>query len=113
MKKSKRVMRRVILSRLFDNLQEHYLLDYTREWFVNLSLHEIDAILAFKSETVLDELRHALDRLEDGRFGICISCKGEINQQTLDSDPAQRVCSDCENTLAHHGIIQSSSHVIA
>jgi len=105
-------MRRAILSRLFDTLQEHYTIDYTKDWFVNLSLHEIDAILAFKSETVLDELRNALDRLEEGRFGICISCKTEISQQTLDTDPTQRVCSGCESALAHHGIIQSGTHVI-
>lgn len=112
MKKSKRVMRRAILSRLFDTLQEHYAIDYTRDWFVNLSLHEIDAILAFKSETTLDELRQALDRLEEGRFGICISCKEELSSQTLNDDPARRICSNCENTLAHHGIIHGGTHVI-
>lgn len=105
-------MRHVILSRLFDTLQERYVIDYTKEWFVKLSLHEIDAVMAFKSDASLDELRLALDRLEEGRFGICISCKTEISQQTLDTDPTQRICLHCENTLAHHGIIHGRTHVI-
>ena len=105
-------MRRVILSRLFENLQEHYELDYPREWFVDgkLSLHEIDAILAFKSETSLDELRQALDRLEDGTFGICLSCKGEISQHSLDLDPVQRICADCEKQLTRHMLHEVGSH---
>jgi RNA polymerase-binding transcription factor DksA len=112
MKKSKRAMRRAILSRLFENLQEHYALDYPREWFVDgqLSLHEIDAILAFKGEASLDELRQALDRLEEGTFGICISCKGEISQHDLDLDPVQRICMECEKQLTHHMLPEVGAH---
>ena len=105
-------MRRAILSRLFDILQEHYPTEYTREWFVSRPLHEIDAVLAFKSETLLDELRQALDRLEEGKFGICISCKGEISQEILDAEPTQRLCQVCENTLARHGIVAAGMHMI-
>ena len=105
-------MRRAILSRLFDDLQEHYALEYPKEWFVDghLSLHEIDAILSFKSESSLEELRQALDRLEEGTFGICISCKGEIGQRALDLDPVQRICADCEKELTHHVVHEFGSH---
>ena len=111
--KSKRAMRRVILSRLFDTLQEHYPVEFTKEWFSSLSPHEVDAILSFKSGPTLEELRQALDRLEDGTFGVCISCKEEIGQKVLDSDPARRICFDCENALSHHVYASAASHLTA
>lgn len=103
MNKSKRVMRRAILSKLFDSLEEQGTVFHPRESFLNgdLSIHEIDALLAFKSNAQLEELRHALDRLESGTYGICISCKSSISQDVLDADPAQRVCSSCEQRLLH------------
>ncbi len=96
-------MRRAVLDKLFDHLEESYGIDWTRESFVDdqLSLHQIDAILAFKSDPTLDELRGALDRIEAGTFGECISCKQVISQDVLDSDPTRRVCSGCEVEISH------------
>jgi RNA polymerase-binding transcription factor DksA len=96
-------MRRVILSNLFDHLQEHYTTGWSKEMFVDgqLSIHQIDAAIAFKSDQRLVELRNALDRLEGGTYGVCISCKGAISQAILDSDPAQRVCAACEEEISH------------
>ncbi len=103
MTKSKRVMRRLVLSRLYDYLQDQYTVLYPRDMFINgeLSIHDIDALLAFKSDVQLEELRHALDRLENGTFGVCISCKSSINQDVLDGDPTQRICSSCEQKFVH------------
>lgn len=103
MKKSKRIIRRQILSRMYDFLQDQYAIFYPRETFLNgeLPTHDLDALLAFKSDSHLDELRHALDRLEDGSYGICLNCKVLINQHILDHDPVQRICSECEQKLFH------------
>lgn len=103
MRKSKRAMRRAVLDKLFGHLEESYGIDWTRESFVDgqLNVHQIDAILAFKSDPILDELRGALDRLEAGTFGVCISCKKPMSQEVLDSDPARRVCSGCEVEISH------------
>lgn len=103
MKKSKRMVRRQILSRLYDFLQDQYSIFYPRETFLNgeLPIHDLDALLAFKSDSQLDELRRALDRLEDGTYGICLSCKIPIAQETLDRDPAQRICNACEKKFLH------------
>jgi RNA polymerase-binding transcription factor DksA len=107
MTKSKRVMRRLILSRLCDHLREQYADLYPLEMLQDgeLSVHQLDAFLAFKSDPVLEELRLALERLEEGTFGICLSCKGPISQEVLDRDPTQRICSMCEQQFvaaAHH-----------
>jgi len=98
MKRSRRAMRRVVLYRMFDILEQSYGIDVNREEFVGdrMSLHEIDAALAFKSDSRLDELRGALERLDDGSFGVCIGCKTEIDWKLLDKEPARRMCEKCE-----------------
>jgi RNA polymerase-binding transcription factor DksA len=109
--KSKRVMRRAILVRLFDHLQDAYELDCPRESFVSgqLALREIDALLAFKSDPRIEELRGALDRLEQGSFGICIACKHEIDSELLEVDPAMRLCEQCERLYSHMRLITQQS----
>ena len=103
MKKSKRLIRRQILSRMYDFLQDQYAIFYSRETFLSgdLPIHDIDALLAFKSDSHLEELRSALDRLEDGSYGICIGCKGQVSQEMLDRDPVQRICGECEQKFFH------------
>jgi RNA polymerase-binding transcription factor DksA len=112
MTKSKRVMRRLILSKLYDSLQDQYTDFYSRDTFINgeLTFHQLDALLAFKSDPQLEDLRHALDRLEDGSYGICLSCKSSINQELLDDDPTQRVCSSCEQKFIHVATAQYFQH---
>lgn len=107
MTKSNRVMRRMILTKLVDHLRERYA-EFPGDEMVegDLSLHDLDALLAFKGDPELEELRNALVRLENGTYGICLSCKGPISQEVLDNDPTQRVCSMCEQKFiatVHHG----------
>jgi RNA polymerase-binding transcription factor DksA len=111
MKRSRRAMRRVVLSRLFDILEQTYGIDENREEFVSerVSLHEIDAVLAFKSDPHLEELRGALDRIDDGSFGVCIGCKTQIAQRLLDEEPARRICEKCEKEYNR----SSSAHMEA
>ncbi len=103
MRQDKKHIRRVILSKLFDYLEQQFAVTWSRESFLSgqLTDHQIDAALAFKSDPYLDELRHALERLEDGTYGGCISCKRPISQDTLELNPAQRVCDACESMIIH------------
>jgi RNA polymerase-binding transcription factor DksA len=103
MKKSKRVIRHQILSRLYRRLREDYEFEWTEDAFTrgHLSLRQIDGLLAFKSDVQLEELRGALERLENDTFGTCLSCKGEISQELLDADPTQRMCAHCEEQFSH------------
>lgn len=108
-------MRRAVLSRLFEHLQEKYNLDWSRDLFVDgqLAGHQIEAALAFKSDSHLDELRSALYRLDEGTYGICIHCKRPIEQEALDADPAQRLCPDCTRTCSYTGAKRYESHIHA
>lgn len=114
MVKGKQAMRQAILSSLYEQLQENYTVLYPRETFIKgkLSLHELDALLAFKSEPRLVELRNAIDRLEHGTFGVCIYCKGRISQHVLVSDPARRICPQCERELNHAPVSHFDSNAV-
>ncbi len=103
MQKTTRSMRRAVLSKLFEHLKENYGLDWSEEIFDDsrLSVHQLDAVLAFKSDFVLDELRSALDRLEEGTYGVCIRCKGAIDEDVLSGDPTQRLCPSCASSFMH------------
>ena len=103
MKRSKRVIRHQILSRLYARLREDHDFEWTEDAFVEgkLSLMQIDGLLAFKSDVQLEELRRALERLENGTFGVCLACKGDITQELLEADPTQRMCAHCEEQFSH------------
>ena len=103
MTKSKRAVKREILYKLYEHLQETYGIEWTSEIFINsqLSLHQIDALLAFKHDAMIDELLGALERLDAGVFGICIRCKKEVSEDLLEKDPTRRICATCEGEFSH------------
>ncbi|MGA9119134.1 MAG: hypothetical protein WB699_07175 [Bacteroidota bacterium] len=103
MQGTKRSMRRVVLSKLFEHLKENYGLDWSEEIFDEnrVSVHQLDAVLAFKSDFVLDELCSALNRLEEGTYGVCIRCKSPMGEEILDDDPTRRLCPSCARSFTH------------
>jgi RNA polymerase-binding transcription factor DksA len=110
MKKSKRAMKRIILTGLYNHLQEHYDISHPHIAFVDgvAGSEEMSALLAFKSDPTIDEYRSALDRIESGTYGACIRCKTTIHDDLLVSDPVRRVCVDCEKDLNHVSRLSSS-----
>lgn len=105
-------MRNLVLSRMFDLLDQTYVIDIDREEFAGerVPLHEIDAVLAFKSDPHLDELRGALERIDDGSYGACIGCKTEIDQRLLDEEPARRICAKCETEYNRSSSVSMETH---
>ncbi len=101
MKRSKRAMRLRILAYLFRHLKALYNLDWPRKVFGTgeISEHDVDAMVAFKSDPHLDELHAALRRLEREKFGTCIRCSLDIDQTLLDDDPTRRLCAECEREM--------------
>lgn len=94
--------RRAVLRLLFARLAERYGVEVHRDDQVDgVSSHELDSLLAFKSDQRLEDLRKALGRLDDGTYGRCLCCKGYIEPQLLGLDPARRVCSRCEQRFFH------------
>lgn len=107
MTKGMQAMRQAILASLYRHLQENYTGAFPPESFTKktLSVRDVDALLAFKSEPYLIELRNAIERLDKGTYGVCVYCKERINHRALILDPARRVCPECEKQLAHSHMI--------
>ncbi len=48
----------------------------------------------------LATIDEALDRIEDGAYGRCLSCGGAIGGQRLTAIPEARLCDDCRAKAA-------------
>jgi len=53
------------------------------------------ALLQMKAET-LNKITEALTRLEEGAYGYCFDCGGEISEQRLRALPFAVRCKECE-----------------
>jgi RNA polymerase-binding transcription factor len=49
-----------------------------------------------RHSTLLRNVRSALDRIDDGSFGICIHCEEEINPRRLAAVPWAPFCIQCQ-----------------
>ncbi|MBA2752062.1 MAG: TraR/DksA C4-type zinc finger protein [Actinobacteria bacterium] len=52
-------------------------------------------VLATSLREALDEVEHALVKLDDGSYGVCEECGRPINGARLEAMPAARHCIDC------------------
>lgn len=52
--------------------------------------------LATVEQKILYEVEKALERLDEGEFGICQRCGEKIAHKRLDAIPYARMCIDCE-----------------
>lgn len=48
-----------------------------------------------RRELMLRKIDAALKRIDEGRFGLCLSCDEPINQKRLDFDPTVTLCIEC------------------
>jgi DnaK suppressor protein len=57
---------------------------------------EINFILGDREREKLQSIESALDRIEDGSYGICENCESEIAPGRLDAMPFSRLCVSCQ-----------------
>jgi RNA polymerase-binding protein DksA len=57
---------------------------------------EIDSTLEENSEHLLSGIDEALDRIEDGTFGMCSRCGKQIAEERLEAIPYATRCIDCQ-----------------
>jgi DnaK suppressor protein len=55
---------------------------------------EVDAVAGSLLET-LQEIEHAIRKLNDGTYGVCESCGSAIAEARLEAMPAARYCITC------------------
>lgn len=57
---------------------------------------EISFILGDREREKLQSIENALERIEDGTYGICENCESEIAPGRLDAMPFSRLCVSCQ-----------------
>ncbi len=57
-------------------------------------------LLDHMPETEGRDLRHALERMANGTYGICARCGREIDSATLAQEPTAAICGRCADRTA-------------
>ena len=57
---------------------------------------EINMILGARGRSKLKAIESASERIDDGSYGMCESCEGEIAEGRLEAMPFTRVCVSCQ-----------------
>ena len=60
---------------------------------------EINFILSDRDRVKLKQIDDALERLDDGTYGVCESCGLEIAEERLSAMPFSRLCRDCQQDM--------------
>jgi DnaK suppressor protein len=58
---------------------------------------EISYLLTDRDRGKLQSIDQALERIEQGTYGICESCEGEITAERLKAMPFTRLCVQCQS----------------
>ena len=48
-----------------------------------------------RDKLMLTKIAAALQRIEDGEYGVCLRCAEPINPKRLEADPTATLCIDC------------------
>lgn len=48
-------------------------------------------------EEMLGDVELALSKIENGSYGTCENCGGQISRERLEAFPAAKICLDCES----------------
>lgn len=63
---------------------------------------EHEYFLAQNSRELLQQSRHALDRIADGSYGICENCGNPIGKMRLQAFPRATLCMSCKQKQERH-----------
>lgn len=63
---------------------------------VELESMEVDSAVADSEIRLAEKIQHALDRIEDGTYGKCESCGGQIPEARLEAKPSVSLCVSCQ-----------------
>ena len=69
---------------------------------------DVDLEILHAERDLLDQIRSALKRIEDGTFGRCVECDKEIADQRLRALPYTAVCVQCARVASESPQIESA-----
>jgi DnaK suppressor protein len=71
----------------------------------DLAANEISKTLIFKlrerERQMLRKLEEALDRIDEGSFGVCMGCEENIEPRRLEARPMSTLCLSCKELEEH------------
>lgn len=62
-------------------------------------MHDMDNSLISHEQYVLNEINEALDKIEEGTYGICTNCHKEIEKDRLEIIPETTLCAECAKEI--------------
>ncbi|BDS08085.1 RNA polymerase-binding transcription factor DksA [Oceaniferula spumae] len=57
----------------------------------------VELQLGYKESKLLEKIDLAIERLDDGTYGICKDCGGDIGLARLQAKPYSSLCIDCQS----------------
>jgi RNA polymerase-binding protein DksA len=60
---------------------------------------EKDLALESNIQDLLDKVNTALEKIEEGTYGVCDSCGVDINERRIDALPWASLCRDCQDRI--------------
>ena len=54
----------------------------------------------------LQLVEQALQRIENGTYGVCLECEDDIDERRLEIVPFGRFCTDCKSELEKKGAVK-------
>ena len=64
----------------------------------NIEAYEENSAILKQLEIRFNEIKAALNRIGEGKYGICEKCGKEIEEKRLDANPAATTCMQCMNS---------------
>jgi DnaK suppressor protein len=61
-----------------------------------LALSEVESAIVASNDNLLQKIEFALRRIDDGSYGNCAECGGQISAQRLEAKPAVSLCTGCQ-----------------
>ncbi len=58
-----------------------------------------------RERKILEEIERALEKIENGTYGICERCGGPIEEKRLEAKPYARYCISCRRKLEKKGLV--------
>ena len=55
-----------------------------------------------RERKLLAKIKEAIERLENGAYGICESCEEDISEKRLDARPVTTLCVKCKTAQEQH-----------
>ena len=85
----------------YSRLSERGVIDPMDE--ADLASHHCDQALVntmqYRNQQLVQEIRSALQRIEEGEFGVCCLCSASIGIGRLRARPTAMLCIRCQETL--------------